>query len=155
MTPRASTTMTTMISAWNTNAARQPAGKRVLSCSFGTYGSRRCHQQYADNFKPEPDDPLHQPAQGGLVGQFGAEDGRVRARADLAFVELRTERSVRLTGENDLVYARSHSVYTSQLVVALAASVPGRPGLSRHPIPGDRNAADLPRLRIGTKLIHP
>ena len=70
--------------------------------------AQRCHEQYADNFKPKADNPLHKPAQGGLIGQFGAEDGRVRARADLAFVELCTERSVRLAGENDLVCARSH-----------------------------------------------
>jgi hypothetical protein len=70
--------------------------------------ARRCHELYADNFQPKADNPLHKPAQGGLVGQFGAEDGRVRARADLAFVELCTERSVRLAGENDLVCARSH-----------------------------------------------
>jgi hypothetical protein len=69
---------------------------------------RRWHEQYADNFKPEADDPLHKPAQGSLIGQFGAEDGCVRARADLAFVKLCTERSVRLAGEDDLVYARSH-----------------------------------------------
>ena len=70
--------------------------------------ARRCHELYTNNFESKADNPLHKPAQGGLIGQFGAEDGRVRARADLAFVELRTERSVRLTGENDLVYARSH-----------------------------------------------
>jgi hypothetical protein len=71
-------------------------------------GARRCHEQYADNFKPKADNPLDKPAQGGLIGQFGAEDGRVRTRADLAFVELRTERSVRLADENDLVCAGSH-----------------------------------------------
>jgi hypothetical protein len=67
-----------------------------------------CHELHADNFEPKADNPLHKPAQGGLIGQFGAEDGRALAHADRAFVELRTERSVGLTGENDLVYARSH-----------------------------------------------
>jgi hypothetical protein len=80
---------------------------RHLWFGAGSYESvmaaRRCHELYADNFKPEAGNPLHKPAQGGLVGQFGAEDGRVRARADRAFVELRAERSVRLAGENDLV----------------------------------------------------
>ena len=91
-----------------------------------------------DDFKPKADNPLHKAAKGSLIGQFGAEGGGVRARADLAFVKLRAERSVCLASENDLVCVWSHWDYASQLVVGAARQHAWLLGLSRHPIPGDR-----------------
>jgi hypothetical protein len=44
---------------------------------------------HIDDFKTEADDPLYKPGEGSLVGQLGAEGGRIRACADLAVVELR------------------------------------------------------------------
>jgi hypothetical protein len=47
----------------------------------------RCYSHYVNDFEPEAGDPLHKPAKGSLVGQFGAEGGPVRACSDLAVVE--------------------------------------------------------------------
>jgi hypothetical protein len=76
----------------------------------------RCHAHYVDDFKPEAGDPLHKPAEGSLVGQFGAKGGPVRAGSDLAVVELRAQRTVCLAAETDLICEWSHG-YASQLVV--------------------------------------
>ena len=48
---------------------------------------------HLDYFKTEADDPLYKPGEGSLVGQLGAEGGRIRACGDLAVVELRAQRS--------------------------------------------------------------
>ena len=62
-----------------------------------------CHQVHIDYFKTEADDPLYKPGEGSLVGQLGAEGGRIRACGDLAVVELRAQRSAGLAAESDLI----------------------------------------------------
>ena len=62
-----------------------------------------CHQVQINDFQPEADDPLDQPGQGSLVGQFSAENGRLRARGDLAVVELGAQRPAGLAAESDLI----------------------------------------------------
>ena len=62
-----------------------------------------CHQVHIDYFKTEADDPLYKPGEGSLVGQLGAEGGRIRACGDLAVVELRAQRSADLAAESDLI----------------------------------------------------
>jgi hypothetical protein len=63
-----------------------------------------CHQVHIDYFKTEADDPLYKPGEGSLVGQLGAEGGRIRACGDLAVVELRAQRSAGLAAESDLIH---------------------------------------------------
>jgi hypothetical protein len=58
---------------------------------------------HIDYFKTEADDPLYKPGEGSLVGQLGAEGGRIRACGDLAVVELRAQRSAGLAAESDLI----------------------------------------------------
>jgi hypothetical protein len=53
--------------------------------------------------KPETGDPLHETAQGDLIGQVGTQGRRVRADGDLAVVEFRAQRPARAAGERDLV----------------------------------------------------
>ena len=89
------------------------------------------------DFKPKAGDPLHEPGEGSLVGQLGAEGGCVRARGDFAVVELCAQRSVCLAGESDLVDVWRHWAWPRSRSLTLAASVPGGRGLGRHPIPGD------------------
>jgi hypothetical protein len=59
---------------------------------------------HIDYFKTKADDPLYKPGEGSLVGQLGAEGGRIRACADLAVVELRAQRSAGLAAESDLIH---------------------------------------------------
>ena len=40
-----------------------------------------------DNVKPEVRDPLHEPGEGGLVGQLRTEGRRARTYHDLAVIE--------------------------------------------------------------------
>jgi hypothetical protein len=47
-----------------------------------------CHQVHSDDFKTEADDPLYKSGEGSLVGQLGADGGRLQACGDLAVVEL-------------------------------------------------------------------
>jgi hypothetical protein len=72
---------------------------------------------HIDDDKPETDDPLYQPGEGSLVRQLGAEDGRVRACGDPAFVELCSQRSARLAAESDLICVWSHWEYAPESVV--------------------------------------
>ncbi len=110
----------------------------------------RCHEQYVDGFKPKPDEPLPKSAEGGLVGQFGAEGGRVRAGGDHAVVEVCAQRSVCLASESDLVYVRPHWDYASQFVADSGCQRPWRRGLRRHPIPGDPGRSGRCRSAICT-----
>jgi hypothetical protein len=55
------------------------------------------------NVKPETCDPLHETAQGDLIGQIGTQRRRVRADGDLAVVEFRAQRRTHPAGEGDLV----------------------------------------------------
>jgi hypothetical protein len=80
---------------------------------------------HVDDFKPKADDPLNKPGEGSLIGQLGAEGGRLRACPDLAVVELRAQRSAGLAAESDLICAWLHWNYASQSVVYGAVSVPG------------------------------
>jgi hypothetical protein len=58
-----------------------------------------------DDFKPKADDPLNKPGEGSLIGQVGAEGGRLRVCGDRAVVELCPQRSAGLTAESDLICA--------------------------------------------------
>ena len=80
------------------------------------------------DFKPKARDPLHEPGEGSLVGQFGAEGGCVRARGDFAVVELCAQRSVCLAGESDLVDVWRHWAWPRSRWLTVAASVPGGGG---------------------------
>lgn len=95
---------------------------------------------HIDHDKSQADDPLHQPGEGSLVRQLGAEDGRVRACGDLAVVELRAQRSARLATESDLIRVWSHWDYASQSVVDAGRQRARRRGLCRHPLSGDPGA---------------
>jgi hypothetical protein len=53
--------------------------------------------------KPETCDPLHETAQGDLIGQIGAQGRRVRADGDLTVVEFRAQCRAYPAGESDLV----------------------------------------------------
>jgi hypothetical protein len=90
-----------------------------------------------DDDKPEAGDPLYEPGEGSLVGQLGAEGGRVRACGDLAVVELRAQRPAGLAAESDLICVWSHWDYASQSVVDASRQGGRRRGLRRHPVPGD------------------
>jgi hypothetical protein len=92
---------------------------------------------HIDHDKSQSDDSLYQPGEGSLVRQLGAEDGRVRARGDLAVVELRAQRSARLAAESDLICVWSHWDYASQSVVDAGRQSAWRRGLCRHPLSGD------------------
>lgn len=92
---------------------------------------------HVDDDKPETDDPLYQPGEGSLVRQLGAEDGRVRACGDLAFVELCSQRSARLAAESDLICMWSHWDYASESVVDTGRQGARRRDLCRHPLSGD------------------
>jgi hypothetical protein len=60
---------------------------------------------HVDDFKPEADDPLDKSGEGSLVGQVGAEGGRLQVCRDRAVVELRAQRSAGLAAERDLIGA--------------------------------------------------
>lgn len=66
-----------------------------------------------DDFKAKAGDPLHEPGEGSLVGQLGAEGGCVGACGDSAVVELCAQRSVCLAGESNLIGVWSHWGYAS------------------------------------------
>jgi hypothetical protein len=42
-----------------------------------------------DDFEPETGYPLHEPSQGGLIGQLGAKGRRARTDGNRAVIELR------------------------------------------------------------------
>jgi hypothetical protein len=89
-----------------TGFSRWPGSKWLLvsACARGRSWRRwLCHQVHIDYFKTEADDPLYKPGKGSLVGQLGAEGGRIRACGDLAVVELRAQRSAGLAAESDLI----------------------------------------------------
>jgi hypothetical protein len=58
---------------------------------------------HVDDFKTEPDDPLYKLGESSLVGQLGAEGGRLQGCGDLAVVELCAQRSACRAAESDLV----------------------------------------------------
>jgi hypothetical protein len=58
--------------------------------------------------QPEAGDPLHQPQESSLIGQFGPKGCRARAYDDLAIVEFRAQCGARLSRESDLVRLWSH-----------------------------------------------
>jgi hypothetical protein len=64
-----------------------------------------------DDFKPETGDPLDEPGQGSLIGQFGAKGRRVRTDGDRAVVEYRAQRRASLAFESDLVCLGWHQGY--------------------------------------------
>ena len=86
------------VRSWRSTGHRPPAGcsrlpgsKWLLSLNVRAVGQWHgwlCHQVHSDDFKTEADDPLYKSGEGSLVGQLGAEGGRLRACGDLAVVEL-------------------------------------------------------------------
>ena len=98
--------------------SRRPGSKWLLvsACARGRSWRRwLCHQVHIDYFKTEADDPLYKPGEGSLVGQLGAEGGRIRACGDLAVVELCAQRSAGLAAESDLI----HTVIALGLCLAI------------------------------------
>ena len=61
--------------------------------------------------KPETCDPLHETAQGDLIGQNSAQGRRVRADGDLAVVEFGSQGRARPANESDLVCLCWHHGY--------------------------------------------
>ena len=55
----------------------------------GLVAGRRRHQVHVDHFEPEAGDPVHEPGEGSLIGQFGAKRRRAPAEGDLTVVKLR------------------------------------------------------------------
>ena len=84
--------------------AWQQVALGLCMCAGRSWRRWLCHQVHIDDFKAEADDPLYKPGEGSLVGQLGAECGRLRACGDLAVVELRAQRSAGLAAESDLIY---------------------------------------------------
>ena len=78
--------------------------------------------------KPETCDPLHETAQGDLIGQIGAQGCRVRADADLAVVEFRAQRRAHPANESDLVclcWHHGYALWFAGSYVQLACLVTG------------------------------
>ena len=63
---------------------------------------------HVDNLQTQADHPLYKPGERSLVAQLGAEGSGVRARDDLAVVELCAQCPARLAAEGDLVCEWSH-----------------------------------------------
>src|SRR5262249_26437446 len=82
------------------DATLRRGGAGSSSRPAGSWRGWRRHDQHADDFEPKAGDPLDEPGERGLVGHLGAQGGRVRARGDLAVVELRAQRAVCLAGES-------------------------------------------------------
>lgn len=78
-----------------------------------------------DHFKPEPDDPLHEPPESSLIWQLGAKGCRAGAHDNLAVIKFRAQGRTSLTRDGDLIGSGSHQDYASQS----AAQV--RPGTLR------------------------
>ena len=76
-----------------------------------------------DNVKPEVRDPLHEPGEGGLVGQLRTEGRRARTYGDLAVIEFCAQHGTRLASESDLVGLRYHERYVSVGSCMLPASL--------------------------------
>ena len=57
---------------------------RIGHCAGGW-----AHEVQVDDFEPETGYPLHEPGQGGLIGQLGAKSRRARTDGNRAVVELR------------------------------------------------------------------
>ncbi len=66
---------------------------------------------HLDQFEPEAGDPQHEPGEGGLVRQFGAEGCAARAYGDLAVVEFRAQCGACPARESDLICSWSHQGY--------------------------------------------
>jgi hypothetical protein len=99
---------------------------------------------HIDHFKPEAGDPLQQPSEGSLIGQFGAENRGTATYSDFAVIEFRAQCTARLAGERDLVCPWSHGVNSlaiscSRIVYSLYQSA-WPPDLRHHPPAGDVNS---------------
>lgn len=95
----------------------------------------RGHEVEVQYVKPETSDPLHETAQGDLIGQIGAQGRRVRADGDLTVVEFRAQCRAHPAGESDLVCLCWHHGYAPCVRWFISpASVPsGRPGVLTLP----------------------
>jgi hypothetical protein len=58
---------------------------------------------HVDDFEPEAGDPLNEPGESRLIGQFGAQSCPPPAYGDIAIVEFRAQGSARLAREGDLI----------------------------------------------------
>jgi hypothetical protein len=72
------------------------------------------HEVQVDHFKPEPDDPLHEPPESSLIRQLGAKGCRAGAHDNLAVIKFRAQGRTSLTREGDLIGSGSHQDYASQ-----------------------------------------
>jgi hypothetical protein len=88
------------------NRSRRHVAAMVNSFAASRSYSRsawRRHEAHVDHFKPEADDPLHEPGKGCLIWQLGAKGCGARADGDLAVVEFRAQRGTCLAPESDLI----------------------------------------------------
>ena len=83
------------------NGPREPGGNGLRDWLLA--GWWRCHEVHVDNFEPEAGDPLNEPGEGRLIGQFGAEGCPPPGYGDIAVVEFRAQGSARLAREGDLI----------------------------------------------------
>lgn len=95
---------------WLSEMVRQQVGFGFLPVRDRSWCIWRCHAVKVDDFKPKAGDLLHQPGEGGRVGQLGTEGGRVRACGDVAVVELCAQRFAGPAGESDLIRVWSHGI---------------------------------------------
>jgi hypothetical protein len=58
---------------------------------------------HVEDSEPEAGDPLNEPGQSRLIGQYGAEGCHSPAYGDVAVVEFRAQGSARLARESDLI----------------------------------------------------
>ena len=74
-----------------------PADVRALVPGLvSVIAGRGGHAVHVDHFKPQLGEPLHEPGQGGLIGQFRAEGSRAAAQAYLAVIEFGLQGAARL-----------------------------------------------------------
>jgi hypothetical protein len=109
-----------------------------------------------DQFEPQAGDPLHEPGEGCLIGQLGAQGGDAQAYIDLAVVEFRAQCRARFTRESDLVSSCSHYGQPRSPPVQRAVSLPGgRVIVITHP-GVIRSALSFPvgEVRLG-HVLHP
>jgi hypothetical protein len=62
-----------------------------------------CHEVHVDDLEPEAGDPLDEPGEGRLIGQFSAERCHPPAYGDVAVIEFRAQGSASLARESDLI----------------------------------------------------
>jgi hypothetical protein len=103
--------------------ADEISGLRRPHASFGLISgcvrsSRRRgwwhHEEQVDHFKPEPDDPLHEPPESSLIWQLGAKGCRARVDDNLAVIKFGAQGRTSPTREGNLIRSGSHQDQASQ-----------------------------------------